>query len=309
MLFAPALALYVLSCPQRRLVRAALMLLPLGLTVAGLGLYDLARFGSPLVTGYSLSNDPSALQDLHPSHTLGSFVGALYGLLVSPGKGVLEYAPPVALVPLGAATLWIRRRAETALLFALILIDLAAHANVLIRWVGGWSWGPRFLMPVLPLMLLLLAPLLGPRQQHGPLARRALLALCALGALVQVPALLLYEPHTYITALQQSDHFGSSMAAMTRLESAYIHQPNLSPILGSWQMLTLLARRAPAPRILPRLVAHGAVTVEPHTWWRLLALQGVPLGLLVTACALLFALAVSATWRAFWLVSAMSADA
>jgi hypothetical protein len=226
----------------------------------------------------------------------------VYGLLLSPGKGLLEYAPPALLAPFGVA-LRARRRAETVLLLALILIDLIAHANVLIRWVGGWSWGPRFLMPVLPLILLLLAPLLGPGRRHGRLVRRTLAALAVLGVLVQAPALVLDEPHIYLYDLKARYHVAiyPSVAAMMRLEWRYINQPELSPILGSWLLLGHGGTWTPNPDVAPALVARKSVTVAPHTWWRLLALQGVPTEPLVRVCILLATAAAGGMLAALWL--------
>jgi hypothetical protein len=230
-----------------------------------------------------------AVRDIHPSPSPASIATGVYGLLLSPGKGLLAYAPPALLAPFGDAVLWARRRAETVLLLALILIGLIAHANVLIRWVGGWSWGPRFLMPVLPLILLLLAPLLGPDRRHGRLVRRTLAALAVLGVLVQAPALVLDEPHIYLYDLKARYHVPiyPSVAAMTRLEWQYVNRPELSPILGSWLLLGHSGTWTPHPDVAPALVARKSVTVAPHTWWRLLALQGIPTEPLVLACILL----------------------
>jgi hypothetical protein len=288
LLFAPPLVLYALLPAGRRSARATAMLLPLGAVLVALGVYDAARFGSPLETGYG-KGDAFAVRDIHPSPSPASIAAGVYGLLLSPGKGLLAYAPPALLAPVGDAALWTRRRAETVLLLALILIGLIAHANVLIRWVGGWSWGPRFLMPVLPLILLLLAPLLGPDRRHGRLVRRMLAALAVVGVLVQAPALVLDEPHTYLYALKARYHVPiyASVATMTRLEWQYVNRPELSPILGSWLLLGHSGTWTPHPDVAPALVARKSVTVAPHTWWRLLALQGIPTEPLVLACILL----------------------
>jgi hypothetical protein len=74
---------------------------------------------------------------------------------------------------------------------------------------------------------------------------------------------------------------------MTRLEWQYVNRPELSPILGSWLLLGHSGTWTPHPDVAPALVARKSVTVAPHTWWRLLALQGVPTEPLVLACILL----------------------
>jgi len=302
LLFVPPLLLYTLLPRERRLARAAALLLPLGAALAALGLYNAARFGSPLETGYS-KGDRYAFRDTHPPHTLASLMEGLYGLLISPGKGLLEYAPPLLLAPLGIAAGWARRRPEILLLSTLFLFDLIAHANVLIRWLGGWSWGPRFLVPTLPLALLLLAPLLRAGRRYGCVLPVALATLVVAGVLVQAPALVVYEPHTYIYTLQ-AEH---RQTDITRLEQEYTDIPALSPIVGGWRELGLAKTWAPPPRRSPTFLMHYT-TIAPHTWWHLLALEGVPTAPLAAACALLFLIAALCVGAASWLAPAESRE-
>ncbi len=312
-LFVPPFLLYALLPARRRAVRVAAFALPLAVTLACLGLYDAVRFGSPLDSGY-VNASAWDQHDLHPEHSLPSLLDGLYGLLLSPGKGLLEYAPVTLLAPVGAVLLWARRRAETALLLGVIGIDTVAHANVLIRWLGGWSWGPRFLIPVVPLVLLLLVPLLRPgsaawtglsgRRDHGMVRAASwrpsllLAALAVVGLLVQLPALVVHEPHIYIYDLKPVyGVVGSNppISRMLRLENDYVHDPALSPILGSWRLLGDKNTWTPATAqaVDPANVAQKSETVAPHTWWRLLYLQGAPAGPLYAACALLAILALA----------------
>jgi len=313
LLFVPPFLLYALLPARRRAVRVAAFALPLAVTLAGLGLYDAVRFGSPLDSGY-VNASAWDQHDLHPEHSLPSLLDGLYGLLLSPGKGLLEYAPVTLLAPLGAVLLWARRRAETALLLGVIGIDTVAHANVLIRWLGGWSWGPRFLIPVAPLVLLLLVPLLRPgsaartrlsgRRDHGMVRAASwrppllLASLAVVGLLVQLPALVVHEPHIYIYDLKPIyGVVGSNppISRMLRLENDYVHDPALSPILGSWRLLGDKSTWTPATAqaVDPANVAQKSETVAPHTWWRLLYLQGAPAGPLYAACTLLAILALA----------------
>ena len=109
----------------------------------------------------------------------------LYGNLFSPGKSVLLLAPPLLLALLGLRLLWRQRRpiaiacGGCGLTYILIV---SRHS----QWEGGYAWGPRYLLPVLPLLLVGLAPLLRKGKRTWP--RRALVFLCLIGVLVQLPA-------------------------------------------------------------------------------------------------------------------------
>ena len=333
LLFLPPLLVYLLLTEQERWGRAFSFLLPLGLALVGLASYNADRFGSPLESGYGIANriDWFANRDAHPPHTLASLAQGFYGLLLSPGKGLLEYAPPLLLAPFGAALLWARRRAETGLLLSLFSIYLVAHANVLIRWLGGWSWGPRFLIPVLPLALLLLAPLLGSRARRPGRVRAALVALALVGVAVQIPALAVHEPHVHLNAIappyfraycrpyrptSPTMSCGHPITTWTHIEDDYSFKPADSLILGAWRMLgrtdtwtrpsdlvAAAARHmAKAPRqatraqpsdVSPAAIADKNITTAPHTWWWLLYLQGVPTAPLWAAGAALLAAALA----------------
>src|SRR5262249_51270959 len=88
LLLVPPLLLYAVSGARFATGRLLAILSPLAVALAGLGLYDQARFASPLETGYS-GGDVFAVRDTHPVRSLSSLAEGLYGLLLSPGKGLL----------------------------------------------------------------------------------------------------------------------------------------------------------------------------------------------------------------------------
>ncbi len=104
--------------------------------------YNAFRFGSIWETGYS-----SRIDFTHP------FFQGFLGLLVSPGRGLFLYFPLAVIALAVAASLWRRQRALSAFLLAMFLIPLLFHATWW-SWEGGWCWGPRFFIPVLPLLVL-----------------------------------------------------------------------------------------------------------------------------------------------------------
>lgn len=147
-------ALFVLAVPVavlhlatpatvgRRLAHTALAACgaagPIGLAL----LYNHLRFGSPFETGYGAEAN---------EWTTPAVEGA-WGLLLSPGRGVLVYAPVVLLGYTTLPALWRRSRlvAGAAALSLPMLIMLYCRWWM---WEGGWCWGPRFLLPAIPFLL------------------------------------------------------------------------------------------------------------------------------------------------------------
>lgn len=107
--------------------------------------YNYARFGTLLASGYA----SEARLFITPLHE------GLYGLLFSPGKSVLLYAPPLLLALPGSYLLWREGQRGVVLLgWGLFMSHVLLYARWNI-WEGGGVWGPRFLLPVVaPLMLL-----------------------------------------------------------------------------------------------------------------------------------------------------------
>ncbi len=146
------------------------MLVGAGLIAAALAGYNLLRYGNLLESGYGDGGSGFRLLPL-----------GLIGFVVAPGRGLLWFAPWVlAAVPPALHAFRERDWADVgAALGAAAFIVLHAFWR---EWEGGWTYGPRLLVPVLPVLMLLAAPWL---------ARRPWLAAVAfaLGALLQFAAL------------------------------------------------------------------------------------------------------------------------
>jgi hypothetical protein len=157
--------------------------------------HNAVRFGSPLDTGYS-----------DEGFTTPLYVG-LYGLLFSPGKSIFLYAPVTLLSVPGLVHLWRRHWAEAGLAGGVAMVTLVYYA-VWWAWYGGWSWGPRFLVPALPFLVLPLGALLLDRVW----ARWALAPLALAGVVVQVlGALVDFNPYIVeISGGHQSEEYRNS---------------------------------------------------------------------------------------------------
>ena len=176
----PLLSLYALVLHRSggwRVLGA--LLVPALACLALFGLYNAARFGSFTHTGYALGSGEGFRTPLA--------VG-LFGLTFSPFRGLAWFSPVLLLALPGGLLLWRRERLLTALLGVLcsgVLLTFSLWSS----WEGGVVWGPRFLLPIVPLLTLLLAPLV-----EVAWTRRiwlaALLFMAALSLLVQIPGAL-----------------------------------------------------------------------------------------------------------------------
>lgn len=127
--------------------RARARLLPglLLFAVIALG-YNHARYGSLLTTGFGDSDETFSTP----------LLTGLSGLLFSPGKSLFIYAPVLILLP--AAWLLLRRtRPQLAWSLLLVVVGYTLLHAKWYAWMGGWCWGPRRLVPLLPLLMLPLA--------------------------------------------------------------------------------------------------------------------------------------------------------
>lgn len=119
------------------LVMAASALVPVAIMLA----YNAARFSSPFETGYS------SVMYLYS----GNFLEGLFGLLISPGRGLLLYVPWTIFAFFGLKGLYTRDKPLTVAVFGAFVALLLVYSPWA-QWDGGWVFGPRFLVPVLPLL-------------------------------------------------------------------------------------------------------------------------------------------------------------
>jgi hypothetical protein len=162
-----------------------------GLPWAGfLGAYHRLAFGSP----FTLANLHAHEQFTTEGEILGAFGApdpeALWRMLVSEHRGLLFTSPVLALA-LVPGLWWMARkgrRAEAAVvLLAFLSLWLANGAYTF--WHGGWSLGPRFLVPSVPFVAVALAPVFDrlPRLAAGAAGVSGLLLFFATAVDMQPP--------------------------------------------------------------------------------------------------------------------------
>lgn len=105
--------------------------------------YNQTRYGDALSQGYESLRDG----ELGFSVPLASGV---YGLLFSSGKSVFQYAP-LLLASAWAVPYWYRERRRELWIVAIPSVITLCVIAKWWAWSGDWGWGPRLLLPVIPL--------------------------------------------------------------------------------------------------------------------------------------------------------------
>jgi hypothetical protein len=153
------LGLYALATGQRRPAELARDLAALAVgalpSLVALALYDLAAFGTALPVGYMHS---ALWTDVHQQGFVsltGPRLDAFWGITFGLHRGIFVLSPFLLLALPGYVALWRRPdlRAELAVL-ALAPASFLLFNGSSAMWSGGFSVGPRYLVPCLPFLAL-----------------------------------------------------------------------------------------------------------------------------------------------------------
>ena len=279
----------------KRLLKSALALLvPLALgQLAVLG-YNAMRFGDPLEYGYWGVGWDTPL-----------FLG-LYSQLLSPGKGVFVFNPVLLLGVLGWPTL-ARRRPEWAwLILALVIFHLVPHA-LYDDWAGGGGWGPRLLLPIVPLVLLPAGEVLQ-RWQRRQAGQMVVALLVALSLFIQVLGVSVNWARYLQYVLEQST---TTVEYFHRVHYRWADSPILGQVRSLQEVLALMrdpgSREALSVLVNPEQQSSladwqsGAVGLlsynVPDFWFVYLWFLGLPAGILAGLALLLVGVAARAALR------------
>jgi hypothetical protein len=153
-----------------------------------LGLVVIGTAGSILLdAAYRMRLGRSVLDDLtglpvwnEPSLLLTRF----FGLTLGSGRGLFVFSPILVLALPGLVFLWHRRRVAAILCLSVLVVFLLGYSTY-DMWHGGLSWGSRFLVPIVPLLLVPVAEWLS---RAKGMWRGVTILLAVLSLVIQVPA-------------------------------------------------------------------------------------------------------------------------
>lgn len=195
-----------------------------------LGIYNSLRFGSPLETGYQqawMVANPGLVNTFDLSQMVRQ---SLY-LWGSPGKGMLFFSPILLALLLQPLLTWRENSAiVSSVLITASLYTLFYGANF--AWHGSaWCWGPRYLIPLMPLLVLLL-----PLPNGSSLVGRLTAGLAIFSLVVQIGAVITnYKRHLLLTLLNDPVAFQ---------DNRIFFDFNLSPIKAIQDNIYYLLQRA-----------------------------------------------------------------
>jgi hypothetical protein len=213
--FFPLFLLYLFIRPENlrhRIRNAALFTFPVLLADCFLAWMNAVRFGNPLESGYG--NEGHQFFPFQLWHTIPQLLGSL-------DKGLFIFCPILLLGIFGWKEFALRYRPEAILCGGLLLGNLVL-LGAWYGWDGGWCWGPRFLVPLIPLWLLPAAFWLAGRQSRPRFWLFALLTV--LSIIVQIPGILVRDQEIHqikfnmLTAEEQRSAPSDYVAAWILLE-------------------------------------------------------------------------------------------
>ncbi len=228
------------------------------------------RFGDVLDNGYPEVDDAG-----RPAYRFGlPDPVAMATLLVSPGKGLLVLSPLLLLGALRLPSLARWRRREALLAISMVV----AHVLVFSAWQhyeGGWCFGPRFLVPVIPFLLMPLA--------LDPIRRWWTGTALAVGIAVNIVAISV----NFLGPAVEGDYYRNLRDPDAPLEYNALHNPfpeHLSRGAEAWT--ELLAGR----------VAQGEPGTGLDFWWSFALKESVPIGVVVGIATLELLVLVTGLW-------------
>jgi len=208
---------------------AILFIVPVGLFLIAnilkrnLKIYTLLLYSVPLLFSYGIHRlvkpGDSPLRHIIPEDTLNSLtqqpgveiaafilsnpsniLAASFGLLFAPGLGLFIFAPILLTVFFSFPDFFRKNKSECLLLSSFLVLNVIYHADMT-SWHGLVAWGPRYLLMVVPFLLIPLGASLEKRNKKFMLL--LILTLGALGVLFNL-AYVVQDIHWFLWSVPGS---------------------------------------------------------------------------------------------------------
>jgi len=189
---------------------------------------------------------------------------ALLSYLFSPGRGIFAFSP-VLLLGLPGFILLLRMKRRREALVPIVALGSFAFGYAILQnrdWYGGTAWGPRYMLPVTPVLVLLVLPVLERFAKLSGWVRALIIGIIALSCALQL--LAAYVPlHDYYHFLAE--------------EGTRLNQTLVGWIDGTWNL-----------RYIPQVILPQILNKAPLdlAWW-VNQVQGI-----ILACLILMALGI-----------------
>ncbi|HEY7164220.1 MAG TPA: hypothetical protein VIB79_06635 [Candidatus Binatia bacterium] len=191
------------------------------------------RYGSPSAFGYQTGRDAEY------GFATPLLVG-LYGIFLSSGRSIFLYSPLCILALFGARGFFKRAPAEGALVAGVSVPVIFVYAKWW-AWHGGWEWGTRFYLFLIPVLILPSTPVWQRLDDVSlaPVRRRlisaALGALFAISAAVQILGVAIHPASYWLILANEVKIFEHSRYSKNvweiRDDSVFPHfVPEFSPV-------------------------------------------------------------------------------
>lgn len=227
LIFLPAFFVYALSIsaqkqagmPRKRIRDLAVFIIFTTLPLVLIGAYNYYIYGNFLKFGAREASyiGKRAIESAH-------FLKGLYYYLFSTGKGFFLFNLPVVLSLFALQRIPKERKRETVLFILIFALNLLFYVKSFRRG-SLFSWGPRYLLPSLPVLIFLVGDFY--ENYKNFIARSVLFILSLAGFLIMLPCMFVNQSKFYFFVVKELG-----------LEEYMINFiPDLSPILGVWKML------------------------------------------------------------------------
>lgn len=266
--------------------------------------FNYVRFGSPFETGHV---------QLHGNLLEGAdFLNGLFGLTLHWEHGLIFFNPVLLLGLWGVPRFYRRHRALAVAFLTVVGLHLAFYAYTpKFLWDGGWAWGPRFFVDVMPMMVLLCAPVFEapaePSRRRGP-AKWVVAGLIAVSVVIQFESVLVNSSRNFSKKGAGIDGYSYELHGIRdsliymQAESVWQISRNLWNGRGPSTGVQPVYHETPSALLIDKALTYGTFQI----WWVYAWHMRIALGLIL---AYLAGTAIALAWVIRALRRVLAADA